>query len=130
MAKHNIAEAAKVMGFTPAYVRSLIRKGQLVSGLEPIVPESLVKRHVITDEDIKLFLSQSKRQTHRADGRNKYVVYMTRTEYEAVKIVLTENGLAGVVETMRTWNPVKGVIGTAPVKVAKPKKRVHNVHEA
>lgn len=125
MAKHNIAEAAKVMGFTPAYVRSLIRKGQLVSGLEPIVPESLVKRHVITDENIKLFLSQSKRQTHRADGRNKYVIYMTPVEFEATKIVLAENGLGPVVETMRTWNPIKGMLPkTPPVKAAKPKKNV------
>ena len=125
MAKYNIADAAGKMGFSPAYVRALVRKGQLATVMEPIVPESLVRRHMISDENIKDFFADAHRGTHRPDGRNKYVVYMTPPEYQAAKTVLTENGLGPVAETIRTWNrlkaPTPAPAGAA--KAGKPRKK-------
>lgn len=126
MAKYTIPDAAEKMGFTPAYVRSLIRKGQLLSELEPIVPESLVKRHHITDEGIAHFFDESSRKTHRADKRNKFVIYMTLVEYETVKILLTENGLSVVAETIKTWNPIKSAVGIVAAAKSKTKKAKKN----
>lgn len=120
---NNIENTAKKMGFTPAYVRSLIRKEQLISVLEPIVPESLVKHHMVSDEEIKRFFAETRRATHRVDNRNKFVIYMTPVECDAAKIVLTENGLGPVAETIRTWNRVKKITSVEAVKVEKPRKK-------
>ena len=117
MAKHNLEKTAEMMHFTTAYIRSLIRKGLLVSEKEPIVPESLVTRHMISDEEIARFMGQTRRTTHRVDGRNKFVVYMDPVECEKVKRLLTENELEGVIATLRSWNPLK------PKSIAKPKAK-------
>lgn len=124
MAKHTIPEAAELMKYTPAYVRALIRKGDLESPLEPLVPESLVMRHMISDEAIAAFFGGVRRKTHRADGRNKWLIYMNPTECETVKVLLKANGLEGIADTIRTANKVKGLLPKAPVtSSAKGKRR-------
>lgn len=123
MAKHPIPETAMLMKYTPAYVRSLIRKGDLIATLEPIVPESLVRRHMISDEAIVAFFGETHRKTHRADGRNKFVVYMSLAECETVKTVLTANNLGDVAATIRTANKIKAFLPPTILAKAKVKKR-------
>lgn len=119
MQKYDINETAKLMNFTPAYVRSLIRKGLLASELEPIVPETLVKHHVITDAEVKRFMGQSRRTAHRKDGRNKFVIYMDTDERTRVLKVLTDNKLEDVAATIRAWNALKPKENTPVAKKAK-----------
>lgn len=105
--KHTIAEVARDTGFTPQYVRSLIRKGQLHSTLEPIAEGAQVSRHMIDDDDVKRFLNSTKRKTKRTDGRNKYVFYATPEEQLAVVEALLAAGLNDIVESIRTANKIK-----------------------
>jgi len=107
MPTHNIEDTAKLMNFTPNYVRALIRKGALKSALEPIVPESLVKRHMVSDEAITEYLTGTVSRARRKDGRNKFVVYMSHEESPKVQALLRANGFAGIADTLRTWNPLK-----------------------
>lgn len=107
MTDHTLVETAKIMNFSPAYVRALIRKGQLRSHFEPVVPDSLVKRHVVTDEDIAAYFKGTGHRTHRADGRNKYVIYLAPLEVEHITKLLNDNGYAAVVENLRLWNRLK-----------------------
>lgn len=103
----SIPEAAKRMSLTSAYVRTLIRKDRLASHLVPIAPESLVMRHMISEEDVVAFLQGTPRKTKRADNRNKYVFYATPEEHQAVVEALEKAGLHTIVDMMGTANKLK-----------------------
>lgn len=107
MAKHDIPKTAELMNLTPAYVRALIRKGSLVTEMEPIVPDSLVKRHMVSDEEMARFQADFGRRVRRTDKRNKYVIYMTPGERVKVVGLLEANELQDIVSTIRSWNPLK-----------------------
>jgi hypothetical protein len=78
---------------------------------------------MISDEAITTFFGEVKRKTHRADGRNKWLIYMSPTECEAVKTLLRANGLEDVVDTIRTANVVKSLSSEVLVAPTKRKRR-------
>lgn len=108
---YTIAELARKLGFTPAYVRMLIRKKLLESSLEPIAPGANVTRHIVTEEDLNDYLTGSKRRSKRTDGRNKYVFYATPGEHDQVIVALDAANLHQVVESLRTANKLKPQMG-------------------
>lgn len=105
--EYTIREAAKRMGLTEAYVRTLIRHDKLPSTLKPIAFEAMTKRHMIAEEDIVQFLADTPRKTKRTDGRNKYVFYATPTEADAAIAVLRTAGMDDVAGFVRTANHIK-----------------------
>lgn len=125
--EYDITDAAKEMGFTPQYVRQLIRKGTLLTVMKPIVPESLVKHHMVTRTEIDRYMGTTRRKTRREDGRNKFVMYMTLVELAKVKTVLKANDLKEVAETIRSWNPLKAVTARPKAPATKKVKRAKAV---
>jgi len=105
--KYDIQEAAKRLKLSPQYVRSLIRSGMLKSAFEPIVPESLVNKHMVTEAEIQRYLAIPSSKTQRKDHRNKYVIYMTMDERQRVADALKAADLADVESTIRTANVLK-----------------------
>jgi hypothetical protein len=89
-----LKEAAHEVGLSDFRVRSAIRKGDLKTTLEPIKEGSKTNRHVITEADLKAWRAVTGSHTRRADGRNKYSMYATAEEYEAVMKLLAEQKLA------------------------------------
>ena len=105
--KVTIREAAKEMGMTEAYVRTLIRTQKLDSHLEPIAFESSVSRHMIYRQDIDNFLTSTPRKTKRTDGRNKYVFYATPSELSSVDAALRAAKLDVMADIIHTANFIK-----------------------
>lgn len=105
--KYDIQDAAKRLKLSPQYVRSLIRNGTLKSTQEPIVPESLVNKHMVTEVEIQRYLAIPSSKTQRKDHRNKYVIYMTIDERQHVADALKAADLADVESTIRTANVLK-----------------------
>ena len=87
-----LKEAAAEVGLTDFRVRTAIRKGQLASVKVPI-GDSKTLRHMITEAALKAWREASGAHTRRADGRNKYTLYATAEEYEAVMKLIAEHQL-------------------------------------
>lgn len=102
-----INQVARETGFTPQYIRTLIRRGTLKSKKIPISEHSPVVRHMIYDESLAEFLHTTQRKTKRTDGRNKFVFYADQIEYASVVDALTAAGLTAIVESLRTANKIK-----------------------
>ena len=120
---YDIPESAELLGLTPQYVRALIRDGTLTSVLKPIVPESLVNKHMITAAEIARYKALPATRTQRRDKRNKYVSYMTLDERVAVSAALLAAGLEAVDKLIRTANVLKPRKGT-PTSTPKKQKGV------
>lgn len=104
---YTIPEAADFLGFSQAYIRTLIRKNQLTTDMVPLSEGSLVMRHVITESSMGEFLNTVPHKTRRNDGRNKFIVYISPDEYPRVLDVLEENGLGEVARLLEPANKVK-----------------------
>jgi hypothetical protein len=105
--QYDINSAAGRMGYTPQYVRALIRKGLLDTELVPLVKGSLVTRHMISEEEIVRYLSGAVRKSRRIDGRNKFVFYANVAEYPRIIEALKKAGLQEVAEGVRSANKLK-----------------------
>jgi hypothetical protein len=86
----DLAGAAKEVGLTPFRVRTAIRKGDLKTHLEPVKDGSKTMKHIITEADLLAWRSATSSHTRRADGRNKYNMYMTAAEFEKVTALIAD----------------------------------------
>jgi hypothetical protein len=100
-----IDEAAQLADVRPQYIRTLLRKGELESVQEPIEEGSQVWRHEILMESF-VDWNENRTRSRRADGRNKFTVYATPDEAEAIEDALEEAGLTEV-EFERAYKPKK-----------------------
>ena len=72
-------------------VRTAMRRGELVSHLEPVKEGSKTNHRVTTPEDVLAWRKSTEAHTKRDDGRNKYNIYMTPDEYEVVTKLFKAN---------------------------------------
>ena len=87
---YDLKEAAKELGLTEFRVRSAIRAGDLKTYWEPTKPDSKTNKHMITESALREWRSKTGSHTRRADGRNKYNIYMTPAEYDQVMALLVD----------------------------------------
>lgn len=106
---HTINEAAKILGYTPKYVRFLIRKKMLKSFLVPIFEGSAQKHHVISDEDIEEYKKVPNTRSRRSDSRYKFIFYATSEEYHEVVRAVESAGYVEVAKTMMPANTIKAI---------------------
>jgi len=85
-----IETAAAKLGLTEFRVRSAIRAGELKTTLHPIKDGSKTNRHEFTQANLDEWRNGMIKGSRRADGRNKYNVYMTPAEYDKVMAALVE----------------------------------------
>jgi hypothetical protein len=104
--KYDIPGAAVYTGLSPQYIRNRVRDKTIPTVKEPISEGAVVFKHLMTREALDAFLN-APRKNRRADHRNKYVVYMTRTELVEVQDALKAANLHDVIATMHLANIVK-----------------------
>lgn len=110
MKKFSVPEAAEELGYTEQYVRVLIQRGYIESNPEPREPDSLVMRHMVSEDELERFKIQHPTRNRRRDGRNKFVAYMTPAEYDEAIRILKAAGphMRKVAELIQPANPIKG----------------------
>jgi hypothetical protein len=114
---YDIEDAATELGFSAMYIRVLVHSGRLNSTMEPITPGSLVTKHVITAEELERFRNEVPHKSKRADGRNKFIIYLLPTEIAPARKALEKAGLPEVASGIRPSNRLKGY--TPPTKGGK-----------
>jgi len=82
---YTIETAAKAVGRTPQYVRHAIKSGALKSTLKPREGYKSGSYHEITAAALKAWRDNiGTRAGNRADGRTRYIVYLTPEEFQAL----------------------------------------------
>lgn len=104
----DIVEAAKYSGFSPAYIRYLVREHKLSSALVPIGEGLSVSKHIISKADLDAFLSEKRPHTRRPDHRNKYSIYATPKELDRLMALLKKSGMEDVAASIKPANAIKG----------------------
>jgi hypothetical protein len=97
----SLDEAAKILQFTPLYVRQLVRRGKLKTKKVPLGPASQVWKHMILAKDVydfKLGTRKGGGVSHRIDGRLKHILYASSDELERVKELLVQDGLKEIAD--------------------------------
>jgi len=90
--KLSIKDIVFMTGFTPAYIRKLIREGSLIATDEPIEEGSEVKRKMITLESFDAYMAKPRRHA-RADHRNRYILHANDEEIAVITEAAKANGL-------------------------------------
>jgi hypothetical protein len=89
--KFTIKTAAEKLNLTEFYVRKCIREGKIEAELEQI-GATQVERWVITEKALEEFANRPKQAVgKRDDGRNKFTIYLTPEELEALSEWLADN---------------------------------------
>ena len=104
--QYDINAAAKELGFSTIYIRTLIRKGVIKTTRVPLAEGSLVTKHVINEDEMQRFLKDIPHKSRRDDGRNKYILYARPDEYMQAYQVLTLAGLQEIADLIVPANKV------------------------
>lgn len=86
----SINEVAEASGLSNVYVRRAILKGDLPS-TKVQVGDTVVMRHEINIEDFNAWREGTSSRSKRDDGRGKFTLYATESEYEQIVALLKEN---------------------------------------
>lgn len=87
-----IREAARLAGTQEQYIRKLRKTGKIKSTMA-VVPGTRIPRWNLDRESFESYFSEKRTRTRRTDGRNKYTVYLTTSEYEVLSKLLKDNKL-------------------------------------
>jgi hypothetical protein len=90
-----IHEAALMTGKQDVYIHQLVIKGKLTAE-KATVPGTNVPRWNVEKASVLAYFNGGSKHTSRTDGRNKWVIYMTKAELVAVRALLSNNKLAEV----------------------------------
>jgi len=102
----SIKEAAQHLGTTDTYVRTLVRKGKLATERENLNEDGTLWRHMIPITELESYKGNA-RTSRREDGRNKYVLYATPEELEALRKVIETEQLTCLIEKPKYGKPKK-----------------------
>ncbi len=96
----SLDEAAKILGFTKLYTRTLVRRGKLKTKKVQVGPASQVWKHMVLRSDVEDYGKGAARKVRssRLDGRYRYTMYASPEELEEIKRILFENKLGEVAD--------------------------------
>lgn len=100
-----VNEALKLSGFHNPYLRKLLKEGKIEAHKENI-PGTEIPRWLISRESLNEYIERGA-HTQRADGRNKFTLYLNPAEESVLREVLTEHELEHIAELLRRANPPK-----------------------
>lgn len=86
MAKLTIKQIAQKYNHSEVYVRRSILKGNLKSTKEKIAKDTY--RHLIDENDYKIWRASTITRSKRTDNRNKYVIYLSPAEHKSLAKLL------------------------------------------
>jgi len=104
--QYDINAAAKELGFSVVYIRTLIRRGVIKTTRVPLAEGSMVTKHVIDEDELQKFLTDVPHKSRRCDGRNKFILYARPEEYTLIYQALTNAGLKEVADLIAPANKV------------------------
>lgn len=104
--QYDINAAAKELGFSVVYIRTLIRRGVIKTTRVPLAEGSMVTKHVISKEQMDKFLNDVPHKSRRYDSRNKFILYARPEEYVLVYQALVNADLKEVADLIVPANRV------------------------
>jgi len=87
-----LKEAVELSGLSSVYVRRAVLEGKLPSTKVP-VGDTKVVRHEIKMSDFEAWRASTTHRGRRSDGRNRYLLYGTPEEIEALKKLLADSSI-------------------------------------
>ena len=102
----DINAAAKELGFSVVYIRTLIRRGVIKTTRVPLAEGSMVTKHVIDEDELQKFLTDVPHKSRRYDGRNKFILYARPEEYILVYQALANADLKEIADLIVPANKV------------------------
>ncbi len=108
MTTYTIRTGASKLGISEQYLRKCIREGKISTKLVKIGsnPNS-PQRHEISESELMKFKKRTSVRTSRDDGRNKFVVYLTKSEERVLRQLMSNNKLTNVEKLLKRANPSK-----------------------
>lgn len=104
--QYDINAAAKELGFSVVYIRTLIRRGVIKTTRVPLAEGSMVTKHVISKEQMDKFLNDTPHKSRRYDSRNKFILYARPEEYILVYQALVNANLKEIADLIVPANRV------------------------
>ena len=86
-----IKEALEISGMDNPYFRKLIYDGK-IEAIKSAIPGTKIERYLVSRESLAAYMSKSKHNSRR-DGRNKFILYATPAEFEALTKLLEKGKL-------------------------------------
>jgi len=100
---YSIREAAKYLKVSEMYLRKKVNDGTLKTSKVQVLGD--IWRHQIAQADLDAFKARTNNRSSRDDGRNKFVVYLSKTEEATVRGLLKANKLEAVDKLLLRANP-------------------------
>ena len=101
---YDIPAASARIGFSQSYVRTLIRRGTLISEMVPLSKGSLVTKHMISESELQRFLEEVPHKSRRHDSRNKFVLYATPDEIAPLLDAMRNAGFGEIADLVEPAN--------------------------
>lgn len=89
--QYGIKEICAITGLSPVYVRRMIQHGKIQTTKIEIGKNTF--KHFVSESELNRWRSSTEARTTREDGRNKFVMYATPAEFEAIQKLLGEYDL-------------------------------------
>jgi len=103
-----LKQAVALSGLSMIYIRRAINEGKLPASKEQVGTTN-VYRNIIKTPDFEAWRASRNAKTRREDGRNKFDLYATATEYEKLSALCKANGLELPIKRAHTPKPKAAV---------------------
>ena len=101
---HTINSMSKELGLSSFYIRKCVREDRIETTLVQ-VGDTKVMRHEISNEAFEAFKNRERKGFgKRDDGRNKYTIYLTPSELDALQELIEDQDFASL---LNRSNPSK-----------------------
>lgn len=88
----SIKDVCEEYNLSPVYVRRMILKKKIKTTKQPMNDGKQYK-HMIARSEVERWRKQTSAHTMRTDGRNKYNIYCTKSEFTKLQKLLQDNNL-------------------------------------
>ena len=105
MSNFTIRTAANKLGVSEMYIRKCVLEGKIET--KQVYFTEKTWRHEITPEALEKFNKSRGNSPHRRDGRNKFVIYLTKAEEQKVRKLLESANMQNVAKLLGRANPPK-----------------------
>lgn len=99
----SIREAAQYLKVSEMYLRKRVNDGTIKTAKVNVLGD--IWRHEISKADLDAFKQHTSNRSSRDDGRNKFVVYLTKAEEAQVRALFAANKLEAVAKLLSRANP-------------------------
>lgn len=103
MTSFSIRESSKKLGVSEMYLRKCILEDKIHT--THVAISDKVWRHEISEDELAKFKVRSSNRSSRDDGRNKFTIYLSKSEEVKIRELLKTNNLDKVGALLQRANP-------------------------